>query len=125
MDNLGDRMKAYEQMEAGRRFLPLLPVCARLDGKSFHRLSKDLQRVNWNNYPTFFKRDTFVQKQTVTRQFTAEEMDTLPAQHDARKYPELTVERTAIRCLDMPPFAKVMNRVDVIFADAQPKVKQE
>lgn len=32
-DGLGDRMKLYEGLEAGRRFMPLLPVLARIDGR--------------------------------------------------------------------------------------------
>lgn len=268
MDNLGDRMKTYEQMEAGRRFLPLLPICARLDGKSFHRFTHGLARpydqrltelmcqttsylveetqanigytqsdeislvwysseyksqiffdrriqkmtsvlaaittayfnkylaqylpekaeqlpvfdcrvwqvptleeaantllwrefdasknsismaarhyyphhalhgktgdemqemlwqkgVNWNDYPAFFKRGTFIQKRTVSRQFTVDEINTLPDKHEARKNPELTVERTVIQRLEMPPFSKVANRVEVIFYGASPEVEQE
>lgn len=41
---LGDRMKLYEGQESGRRFLPLLPVCARLDGKAFHTFTRGLRR---------------------------------------------------------------------------------
>jgi tRNA(His) 5'-end guanylyltransferase len=44
MDLFGDRMKDYKYQEAGRRFLPLLPVCARLDGKGFSKFTKGLQR---------------------------------------------------------------------------------
>lgn len=43
-DALGDRMKRYERMEAGRKFMPGLPVYARLDGKCFHNFTKGLQR---------------------------------------------------------------------------------
>jgi len=43
-DDFGDRMKMLEQAEAGRRLLPLLPVIARLDGKSFHTWTADLKR---------------------------------------------------------------------------------
>ncbi len=42
--NLNDRMKLYEQQETGRRFLPLLPVIARLDGRSFHSFTRGLGR---------------------------------------------------------------------------------
>lgn len=42
--NLSDRMKLYEQQETGRKFLPLLPVIARLDGRSFHSFTKGLGR---------------------------------------------------------------------------------
>lgn len=43
-DALGDRMKMYERMGSGDRFLPGLPVYARLDGKCFHNFTKGLER---------------------------------------------------------------------------------
>jgi len=42
--NLGDRMKLYEGQMAGDRCMPLLPICARLDGKAFHTWTRDLDR---------------------------------------------------------------------------------
>lgn len=33
-DYLGDRTKMYERAEAGRMLMPLLPVIARIDGRS-------------------------------------------------------------------------------------------
>ena len=44
MDLFGDRMKFYEKQEAGRVFLPGLPVCARIDGKCFSKFTKGLNR---------------------------------------------------------------------------------
>lgn len=44
MDDLGDRMKAYEAAESGRRFMPMLPVYARIDGRNFSRLTKGMDR---------------------------------------------------------------------------------
>lgn len=41
---LGDRMKEYEKAEGGRRFLPLVPICARIDGRSFSKWTRDLER---------------------------------------------------------------------------------
>lgn len=43
-DALGDRMKEYEQIEAGRKFLPLLPIYARIDGRTFSNFTKGLDR---------------------------------------------------------------------------------
>lgn len=43
-DNLGDRMKMYEQAEAGRKLMPLLPIIARIDGRSFHSFTKGMER---------------------------------------------------------------------------------
>ena len=40
----GDRMKLYERMEAGRRFMPRLPICVRLDGKGFSKWTRGLAR---------------------------------------------------------------------------------
>ncbi len=42
MSDLGDRMKMYESQEAGRRFLPLLPVYARIDGRNFSRFTEGM-----------------------------------------------------------------------------------
>lgn len=43
-DDLGDRMKMYEGMEASRRLMPLLPALARIDGRAFHRFTRGMQR---------------------------------------------------------------------------------
>lgn len=44
VDELGDRMKLYEQQEAGRRFIPLLPILARIDGRSFHNFTRGMEK---------------------------------------------------------------------------------
>ncbi len=43
-DSFGDRMKMYEGAEAQRKFLPGLPIVARLDGRGFSRFTKGLER---------------------------------------------------------------------------------
>ena len=42
--DLDDRMKLYEDLEAGRRLMPLLPVVGRFDGKAFHTLCQKMER---------------------------------------------------------------------------------
>ena len=264
-DNLGDRMKAYEEAESGRRFMPLLPVCARLDGRSFSAYTRGMARpydevmthamefvteylvketcaligytqsdeislvwcsddyksqiffdgriqkmtsvlaamcsvqfyqvasvvwpkkgcspvafdcrvwqvptkeeaanqllwreldasknsvsaaarsvyshkelqgktcsemqellhqkgINWNNYPSHFKRGMFFQRRVVSRRFTPEELGALPERHEARSNPDLVIERSDVVKLEMPPFSKVVNRVGVIFAGEEPRV---
>lgn len=37
-------MKLYEQVESGRRFMPLLPIVARIDGRAFHKFTRGMQR---------------------------------------------------------------------------------
>lgn len=41
---LGDRMKIYEVAETNRRLMPLLPVYARIDGRSFSKFTKGMKR---------------------------------------------------------------------------------
>lgn len=77
--------------------------------------------VNWNDYPPFFKRGTFVRRQIVERAFTANELDALPPKHAARTNPELVVSRSVLTELEMPPFGKVLNRIGVIFDGEAPK----
>lgn len=43
-DDLGDRMKLYESAEAGRRFMPLLPIIARIDGRCFSGFTRGMDR---------------------------------------------------------------------------------
>jgi tRNA(His) guanylyltransferase len=43
-DSLGDRMKEIESHESSRRFLPGLPVYARIDGRGFSKFTKGLER---------------------------------------------------------------------------------
>lgn len=44
IDKLGDRMKMYEQMEAGRKLMPGLPICIRVDGRAFHTFTRGMKR---------------------------------------------------------------------------------
>lgn len=43
-DGLGDRMKKYERMETDRRFMPLSPIYARIDGRSFSKFTAGMCR---------------------------------------------------------------------------------
>jgi tRNA(His) guanylyltransferase len=43
-DDLGDRMKFFEGFETNRRFLPMLPVYARIDGRGFSKFTKGMNK---------------------------------------------------------------------------------
>jgi tRNA(His) 5'-end guanylyltransferase len=43
-DELGDRMKEYEGVKAQARFMPLLPIVARLDGRAFSKFTRGMDR---------------------------------------------------------------------------------
>jgi len=78
------------------------------------------QGINWNNYPTFFKRGTYVGKRHLSRKLTSEELSSLPPMHDARKNPNMVVTRSWVDALDMPVLAYVLNPIDVIFEGMVP-----
>lgn len=78
--------------------------------------------VNWNDYPTFFKRGTYLRRQKVSRRFTVEEIEHLPEKHAARLDPNLTVERSVVAVLELPPLTRVVNRAEVIFLGHEPRL---
>ena len=78
--------------------------------------------INWNDYPSFFKRGTFVRRRIMSTKYTAEDLAFLPSKHEARKNPDLLVERSVIEVMDMPPFSRVINRVGVIFDGENPLI---
>jgi tRNA(His) guanylyltransferase len=41
---LDDRMKVYESRYSAERMMPLIPLCARMDGKAFHTFTAGLDR---------------------------------------------------------------------------------
>jgi tRNA(His) 5'-end guanylyltransferase len=71
--------------------------------------------IEWEEYPDFFKRGTFVQRKKENVKFTAEEVDRLPEHHEARSNPDLIVERSTVKPISMPEFRTVKNRSKVIF----------
>lgn len=97
-------------------------------GKCGAELQEMLWRVcvNWNDYPSFFKRGTYLQNKSceVTKVFTEEELAQLPPRHAARTNPTVTTTRSVCRVLDMPPLAKVVNRVEVLFRGHDPVIEQ-
>lgn len=76
--------------------------------------------VNWNDYPSFFKRGSYIQRKRVLTKFTAEEINKLPKKHKARENPDLEIERWSIDIINMPPLGKVGNAIDVIVYGEEP-----
>lgn len=87
-----------------------------LDGKTGSEKQEMLFKkgVNWNDYPTFFKRGTYIQRKRVLTKFTTDELSKLPAKHAARQNPDLEIERWVVDKVELPPLNKIINRVDVI-----------
>jgi tRNA(His) guanylyltransferase len=78
------------------------------------------KQVNWNDLPVRYKRGTYVKRMKKEIPFTAEELEKLPAKHQARQNPDLMIERKVIEVVEYPIFNKIANKVDVIFNDERP-----
>lgn len=76
--------------------------------------------INWNDYPAFFKRGTYVQRREAMIPFSVDELEKLPPKHDARSNPGLLVLRSKWEEIEMPPLATVRNKEGVIFAGETP-----
>lgn len=75
--------------------------------------------INWNNYPNFFKRGTYIQRIMIEEPFSAEELDKLPVNHQARKNPSLTVRRSRVKVVDVPPISQLVDKVGFIFSESE------
>jgi tRNA(His) 5'-end guanylyltransferase len=80
--------------------------------------------VNWNDYPVFFKRGTYVQRRISLKAFTTEELEKLPPKHAARTDPNLQITRSEVVQLDLPIVTTVVNREDVFFDGLSPIVSE-
>jgi tRNA(His) guanylyltransferase len=89
-----------------------------LHGKSGPQMQEMLfaNGVNFNDYPPFFKRGTFLRRVTGYRELTGDERARIP---EAHRPPEgQQIIRSWVAELEMPRFASVANREGVIFDGA-------
>lgn len=75
--------------------------------------------INFNDYPPFFKRGTFIRRELERRELTEIERARIPPDH--RPKIGAVFDRSVIRELDMPKFSTVINREAVVFDGAQPE----
>lgn len=75
--------------------------------------------IDWNDYPAFFKRGTYIQRKKVKKKLTAAEIAAIPETYRERME-NVEVERSEYKVLDMPIFSKVSNRAGVIFDGEEP-----
>lgn len=96
-----------------------------LDGKNGAEMQEMIFQKgrNFNDYPAFFKRGTFVRRIVTERQFTDAEYERIPEKH--RPPREQIVTRSAVVELQMPVFTTVTNREAVIFDGAEPVIVGE
>lgn len=73
--------------------------------------------INWNDYPVFFKRGSYVRRVETSRRFSQAELTALPSEHRAKLDPDLVVTRSTYEVMDYGmPLSKIANRAAVLFA---------
>lgn len=75
--------------------------------------------VNWNDYPAFFKRGTYLQRRAVAQPLTDAERARIPEAH--RPAPDALVTRQRVLELDLPPIRTIGNLAAVLFERADPE----
>jgi tRNA(His) 5'-end guanylyltransferase len=75
--------------------------------------------INWNNYPEFFKRGTYVKRLKKLTKFTSSEIEKLPAKHAARSNPNLEIARSVVTVMSVPPIHEVEDKIGFLFGDSQ------
>jgi len=91
-----------------------------LDAKARLNMLKEKKGIVWaDEFPDHLKWGTFVQRKSVERDLTAEELDRIPERHR----PDGPVVRNDYVELDLPPFIEIDNRVEVLFEGAEPELR--
>jgi tRNA(His) 5'-end guanylyltransferase len=76
--------------------------------------------IRFADYDVRLRRGVYIQRKTVQRKYTAEELESLPPKHAARFNPDLMITRSQLHYLDMPPLQHVLNAEEVLFDGADP-----
>jgi tRNA(His) guanylyltransferase len=97
--------------------------CQNKDNSELQEMLWRERGINWNDYPAFFKRGTYVRKRNLERAFNIDEIEALPPKHAARNNPNLVVKRTAVARENFPPLSKIGNREEVILYGEEPQEK--
>jgi len=89
-----------------------------LDGKHAGQKQEMLWQhgVNWNDFPTFFKRGTYLQRRTLDRALTDDDRARIPEAH--RPPIGATFQRTQVVELELPPVRRIANLAAVLFERA-------
>jgi tRNA(His) 5'-end guanylyltransferase len=79
--------------------------------------------VTLDDQPDHLFHGTYLRRLAVTRKYTTEELDKLPAKHNARIDPDLMVTRHDITVADFPPLRLVANKPGMLFHGEAPVLR--
>lgn len=91
------------------------------NGSAIQEMLFQEKGINWNDYPSFFKRGTFILRRKIIEK---PDLSKVPEKYRDRVNPDLPIEKSEFIKYDMPPFSKVANRERVLFFGEKPVLNQ-
>jgi tRNA(His) 5'-end guanylyltransferase len=88
-----------------------------LQGKSRSQMMDMMMEkgVNWNDYPSWCKRGSYLRREPTKIDLTPEQIEAMPKRQREQLGRRNFYVRHRIVEVDLPPFSKIANKVDVIF----------
>lgn len=86
-----------------------------VNSENLHELLQG-KGINWEDYPTFFKRGTYLRRETVLKYLSEAELNKIPEKHRIQG----PVERSCVEQLPLPPLYQVSNVEEVLFFFGKP-----
>lgn len=130
--NLPDKQEVYNYLlwrerDAVRNSLSMLAQHHfshnKLQNKNSHDMHDMLHQIgiHWGDYPLFFKRGSYFKKLINKGMLTFEEYDNLPLLHNARKNPNLEIERSSVEevLLNVNSISQVENSEQFLFNEGK------
>jgi tRNA(His) 5'-end guanylyltransferase len=78
--------------------------------------------VNWNDYPSFFKRGTYLMPKLINVNIDELNIDEAKKKYILESNPSLQYQRRIVSEMDLPPLSQVVNRADFIYSGSEPKL---
>lgn len=91
------------------------------NGSMIQEMLFQKEKINWNDYPSAFKRGTFVLRRKVMEK---PDLAKIPEKYRDKVNPDLPIEKSEFIKYDMPSFTKVTNRDRVLFFGEEPLLNQ-
>lgn len=111
----------WRELDATKNAISMAASCFYSHKQLLNKNSKEklemlqLKGEKFDEYPVFFRRGTYIKKVLEERRFSKEEIEKLPPKHEARLNPDYCYLRSNYVQLDMPPLAKIQNRIDYVY----------
>lgn len=95
-----------------------------LDGKQKQEKLFKEKGINWDDYPSRFKRGTYIKKVTLSTPFLKEELSELPPKHEAHKNPNLIITRSRYMEVEFPKLSSIQNLPETLFENKEPIIRE-